>query len=176
MIDDDNLLSFAQSCALEYCKRFGSKELEDATQDAAIILLSFRAYWDRPRNYLRKRVIFELVRKFQNEKGLRRKNRLRKVELDLSGLSEKKSDETQTAKAREMIAQAVQNGRLEYAREIVELFVDGWKRKDVARLYGVSFREISEIYDRFVHELKKLDDGDHDQDDYPLFNLKNKGL
>lgn len=177
MIDDATLFDFARSCAREYCRRFNSTNLDDATQEASLYLLQHRDRWNRPRNYLRKRVVYELVRRYQNESGLRRKNTLRKVELDVFQISRKKREpDANAVEAREIVEEAIRNGKLEQDREIVELIVDGWNRKQIAEKFGVSFGEISaDVFKRFLRELKKIEATDEpseqEKKDFPLLYL-----
>ena len=177
MIDDATLFDFSRSCAREYCRRFNSTNLDDATQEASLYLLEHRDRWNRPRNYLRKRVVYELVRKYQNESGLRRKNKLRKVELDVFQLTKKKREDPDAEEAREIVEEAVKDGKLEDVREVVELIVDGWDRKQIAKKLGVRFCDVSEIYRRFFQELRKYDDADEEpteqeKKDFPLLYLE----
>lgn len=176
MIDDATLFDFSRSCAREYCRRFNSTNLDDATQEASLYLLEHRDRWNRPRNYLRKRVVYELVRRYQNESGLRRKNRLRKVELDVFQLSRKKRDDPDAEEAREIVEEAIKDGKLEEDREIVELIVDGWNRTRIARKLELPFCDVSDVYKRFLRALKKieaLDDEPSEQEkkDFPLLYL-----
>ena len=173
MIDDATLFDFSRSCAREYCRRFNSTNLDDATQEASLYLLEHRDRWNRPRNYLRKRVVYELVRKYQNESGLRRKNKLRKVELDVFQLSKKKREDPDAEEAREIVEEAVKDGKLEDVREVVELIVDGWNRKQIAKKLGVPFRDVSEVYKTFLRELKKFDEpSEEEKKKFPLLYLK----
>ncbi len=159
MIDDATLFDFSRSCAREYCRRFSSTNLDDATQDASLYLLEHRDRWNRPRNYLRKRVVYELVRKYQNESGLRRKNKLRKVDLDVFQLSKKKKrDDPDAEEAREIVEEAIKDGKLEQDREIVELIIDGWNRTRIARKLALPFCDVSDVYKRFLRELRKFDE------------------
>lgn len=173
MIDDATLFDFSRSCAREYCRRFNSTNLDDATQEASLYLLQHRDRWNRPRNYLRKRVVFELVRRYQNESGLRRKNKLRKVELDVFQLSRKKREDPDAEEAREIVEEAVKDGKLEDVREVVELIVDGWNRKQIAKKLGVPFRDVSEVYKTFLRELKKYGEpSEEEKKKFPLLYLK----
>jgi len=173
MIDDATLFDFARSCAREYCRRFSSTNLDDATQEASLYLLEHRDRWNRPRNYLRKRVVYELVRKYQNESGLRRKNKLRKVELDVFQLTRKKREDPDAEEAREIVEEAIKDGKLEDVREVVELIVDGWNRKQIARKLGVPFRDVSEVYKTFLRELKKYGEpSEEEKKKFPLLYLK----
>ena len=171
MLNDDDLYDFAKSCAYSYYRRFGSSDLEEATQDAALYLVENRENWTKPRNYLRKRVVFVLVRKYQNEKGLRRKNKIRKIELDVFLLAARLKDETNRDEARSLIDSAIRSAGLEYAHELIELLIDGWTRKDVRKRFNVSFREVSEIWNSFLYELKKTSffDPETDKELHPLF-------
>lgn len=172
MIDDATLFDFSRSCAREYCRRFNSTNLDDATQEASLYLLEHREKWNRPRNYLRKRVVYELVRKYQNESGLRRKNKLRKVELDVFQLTKKKREDPDAEEAREIVEEAVKDGKLEDVREVVELIVDGWNRKQIAKKFGVPFRDVSSIYKRFLRELRKFKEpSEQEKKDFPLLYL-----
>ena len=173
MIDDATLFDFSRSCAREYCRRFNSTNLDDATQEASLYLLEHRDRWNRPRNYLRKRVVYELVRKYQNESGLRRKNKLHKVELDVFQLTRKKREDPDAEEAREIVEEAVKDGKLEDVREVVELIVDGWNRKQIARKLGVPFRDVSEVYKTFLRELKKYGEpSEEEKKKFPLLYLK----
>ena len=173
MIDDATLFDFARSCAREYCRRFNSTNLDDATQEASLYLLQHRDRWNRPRNYLRKRVVYELVRRYQNESGLRRKNTLRKVELDVFQLSKKKREpDADAEEAREIVEEAIRNGKLEQDREIVELIVDGWNRTRIARKLALPFCDVSDVYKRFFRELRKFDEpSEQEKKDFPLLYL-----
>jgi DNA-directed RNA polymerase specialized sigma24 family protein len=176
MIDDATLFDFSRSCAREYCRRFNSANLDDATQEASLYLLEHRDRWSRPRNYLRKRVVYELVRRYQNEIGLRRKNKLRKVEFDVFQFARKKRDDPDAEEAREIIEEAIKDGKLEQDREIVELIVDGWTRSEIAGKYDVKFWEISDVYKRFLHALQKIEALDkepteQEKKDFPLLYL-----
>jgi len=173
MIDDATLFDFSRSCAREYCRRFNSTNLDDATQEASLYLLEHREKWNHPRNYLRKRVVYELVRKYQNESGLRRKNKLRKVELDVFQLTRKKREDPDAEEAREIVEEAVKDGKLEDVREVVELIVDGWNRKQIAKKLGVPFRDVSEVYKTFLCELKKYGEpSEEEKKKFPLLYLK----
>jgi len=173
MIDDATLFDFSRSCAREYCRRFNSTNLDDATQEASLYLLEHRDRWNRPRNYLRKRVVYELVRKYQNESGLRRKNKLHKVELDVFQLTRKKREDPDAEEAREIVEEAVKDGKLEDVREVVELIVDGWNRKQIAKKLGVPFRDVSEVYKTFLRELRKFDEpSEEEKKKFPLLYLK----
>lgn len=122
--------------------------------------------------FLKRRVVFELVRKYQNERGLRRTNPLRRVDVDVDTLAAKPARASAEAReAKATIDESIRSGRLEFAREIVELFVDGWTRKEIAKRYGVTFKEISGIYKRFLRELRKLTDAASvdEKEKYPLF-------
>lgn len=178
MIDDASLFDFSRSCAASYCRRFGASDLDDATQEASLYLLQIRDKWNKPRNYLRKRVVFALVRKYQNEKGLRRKNRIRRIDLDVFLIAEKIKDKTQSEDARRAVDEAIRNAGLEYAREAIELLIDGWTRKEVRQRFGIKFREVSEIWKSFLREFHKLYDLNNSDKDYPLFKFqggKNNG-
>lgn len=170
MIDDDSLYSFARSCANAYCRKFGApSQFDDATQEACLYLLERRDKWTLEARFLKRRVVFELVRRYQNEHGLRRTNMLKRVDLDVGRLSERNRDDAKAQEARATIDETIRNGGLELDREIVELIVDGWTRKEIAKRYGVPFREISEIYKRFLRELRKLSDvSDEERKKYPL--------
>ena len=173
MIDDATLFDFSRSCAREYCRRFNSTNLDDATQEASLYLLQHREKWNRPRNYLRKRVVYELVRKYQNESGLRRKNKLHKVELDVFQLTRKKREDPDAEEAREIVEEAVKDGKLEDVREVVELIVDGWNRKQIAKKLGVPFRDVSEVYKTFLRELRKFGEpSEEEKKKFPLLYLK----
>ena len=173
MIDDATLFDFSRSCAREYCRRFNSTNLDDATQEASLYLLQHREKWNRPRNYLRKRVVYELVRKYQNESGLRRKNKLHKVELDVFQLTKKKREDPDAEEAREIVEEAVKDGKLEDVREVVELIVDGWNRKQIAKKLGVPFRDVSEVYKTFLRELRKFGEpSEEEKKKFPLLYLK----
>lgn len=173
MIDDATLFDFSRSCAREYCRRFNSTNLDDATQEASLYLLEHRDRWNRPRNYLRKRVVYELVRRYQNESGLRRKNKLHKVELDVFQLTKKKREDPDAEEAREIVEEAIKDGKLEDVREVVELVVDGWNRKQIAKKLGVPFRDVSEVYKTFLRELKKYGEpSEEEKKKFPLLYLK----
>lgn len=173
MIDDATLFDFSRSCAREYCRRFNSTNIDDATQETSLYLLEHRDRWNRPRNYLRKRVVYELVRKYQNESGLRRKNKLRKVELDVFQLTRKKREDPDAEEAREIVEEAIKDGKLEDVREVVELIVDGWNRKQIARKLGVPFRDVSSVYKTFLRELKKYGEPtEQEKKDFPLLYLE----
>lgn len=94
---------------------------------------------------------------------------LKRVDLDVSHLSERNRDDAKAQEARATIDETIRSGGLELDREIVELIVDGWTRKEIAKRYGVAFREISEIYKSFLRELRKLSDvSDEEREKYPL--------
>ena len=96
-------------------------------------------------------------------------NKLKRVDLDVGRLSERNRDDAKAQEARATIDETIRSGGLELDREIVELIVDGWTRKEIARRYGVAFREVSEIYKRFLRELRKLTDASSEEKEkYPL--------
>lgn len=157
MLDDSTLYAFALSCARNYCQRFASSDLDDATQEASLYLLQIRDKWDRPRNYLRKRVIFELVRRYQNKHGLRRKNKLQFCGADLFRLAAQERKESDAERdAREIVMEAIREARLESEREIVELIVDGWTNHEIAEFTGRPYCEISNIRARFFRALRNV--------------------
>ena len=177
-MDESDVFSFAVECARIYCARFKCwEQLDDATQEASLYLLQNRDRWNRPRNYLRKRVVYELVRKYQNESGLRRKNKLRKVELDVLQLARKKREpDANAVEALEIVEEAIKDGKLEQDREIVELIVDGWTRSEIAEKYDVKFWEISDVYKRFLRALQKIaaldkEPTEQEKKDFPLLYL-----
>ena len=157
MLDESTLYAFALSCARNYCQRFASSDLDDATQEASLYLLQIRDKWNRPRNYLRKRVIFELVRRYQDKHGLRRKNKPQFIDADLFRLTTQERKETEAERdAREIVATAIQDSRLETEREIVELIVDGWTNHEIVEFIGRPYYEISAIRARFLRAVRNV--------------------
>lgn len=172
MLDDSTLYAFALSCARNYCQRFASSDLDDATQEASLYLIQNRDKWNRPRNYLRKRVIFELVRRYQNKNGLRRKNKLQFCDADLLRLASQERKESDAERdAREIVATAIQEGRLESEREIVELIVDGWTNHEIAAFNGRPYCEISNIRARFLRTVRNVCGVDADEKERNRFPL-----
>lgn len=72
MIDDSSMYEFAKSCASSYCRKHNvRRQFDDATHDAVVYLLEHREKWSQSNQTLKRRVVGELERQYQNVKGLR---------------------------------------------------------------------------------------------------------
>lgn len=156
-MDESDVFSFAVECARIYCARFKCwEQLDDATQEAALWLLRNRGKWNLRKSSLKNAVVFALIRWYQNENHLRRKNPPERVEFPLEGIA---TDSTNELEAREILDAAIVNAGVEKYRSVVWACVHGEKMKNVAKEYGLSIWRVQWILERTRREFLELVNG-----------------
>lgn len=152
----DAVFLFAKYCANIYCKKFKSRrQVDDVTQQACLLLFENRDKWGLSDSKLRSRIIWDLIRWYQNEHGLRLKKR--PIRLESYPLESCRSTyyETKRIDDREMIEKTIECAGLgEHRGVILDLF-DGYKRYEIAQRRGLSLGKVQEIIEKW--ELEYLE-------------------
>ena len=160
-MDDSRVFEFATQCAKAYCAKFKDPtQLDEAIQNSAIFLLENRKIWGRPDGFLRWQTILNLVRIYQKEHFLRRKERPSRREWgdDLLEIRDARLEfYLEEAEVSDLIRRAIVQGSLTPIGDAIELLARRLKtRREVAREYGVSTAKLDRRFARFKLELKKL--------------------
>lgn len=177
MITETNLFDFAKKVASLYCRKFSAwKQYDDAVQEVCVRLLKNRGCWEWDERRVVRQELLGLVRWYQNEKGLRRKNKIAQIDFQVEDLST--TDDKQVARddRRDLFEKAMVNGRFfEEEKEILRLAIYKIKtRKEIAKDFRVKKREIEWLTAKFAKELCKLSDEPvkDERDRFPLLYLE----
>ena len=152
MISDANVLDFARKCASLYCNRRNAwLSYDDALQDACLYLLEHRDRWADPEKVLKIRVVGELVRKYQNEHGLRLKNipRFTSLEYEDAKFAQSSDHFLDVAKMRNIAGRATLQPELAPVSPILHLLLEG-KGKEAREKYNLSRSTLSKIKRSFL--------------------------
>lgn len=158
-VTDANVFDFAQMCARVYCKRYNAwSQLDDATQDACLYLLNAREKWAQPKSKLINRTVGELVRNYQKEHGLRRKNRPKKVDLNLSKIEDRRSESQEVDSRRLIVERALgQPDVAPYKALVQDLLACDASFAAIAKKHGVTKARVSQIFKLFKSVCRRLD-------------------
>ena len=162
-LDDASLLSFARQCAKAYCRRYAAQsQFDDAVQEACVYLLENRGKWTQPAAKLKRRVVGELVRKYQNERKLRSKF-YRPIQYVESAPEEIADDaDLERLERRDWlcarIRRAAANAGCADCLELLEAVALGEDVKSAASRFRVGVSKVRALYKRFLTELKKMSD------------------
>ncbi len=176
MLEEKDVFQFAERVAKSYCARVNNyRNIDDAVSEACVFLLEHRDQWNRPPQWLYRRAVGQLIRNFQNEHGLRRKNRAFYTEnYDLQTHAETvEVDAPKRTDARIRIIERAlkQPDFVEYA-EVVRDIVAGMARTDIALKHNITQGRISQIFNRFKTVCQRLDEEreptHEDKTKYPL--------
>lgn len=177
MITEANLFEFAKKAASLYCRKFSAwEQYDDAVQEVCLRLLKNRDCWANDEKVVIRQELLGLVRWYQNEKGLRRKNRIAQVDFQTEDLST--TDEKQIAlnDRRDLFERAMVNGRFfEEEKEILRLAIDKIKtREEIAKDFRISKREIEWLIKKFAKELCKLSEEplEGERERFPLLYIE----
>ena len=160
MLDDSRLLTFAQSCASLYCKKHNSfQQFDDATQEACLYLLQHREKWSQSEQSLRCRVVGELERKYQNERGLRLSDPPRFIEAEkLDRYASQEPTVSQSIKTIDSVlmlrivdeVKQLPDFQLEPTRSILDAALRAYyPRKEIAAQYDMRTSDVTRLVKRF---------------------------
>ena len=190
-LDDASLLSFARQCAKAYCRRYAAQsQFDDAVQEACVYLLENRGKWTQPAAKLKRRVVGELVRKYQNERKLRSKfyRPMQYVESvpdriqDDADLEQIERRDWLCARIRRAASNAERADCMEFFAAVAL----GEDIKTASARFRMSVSQGRALYKRFLTELKKLSDApgmvlfdlsdaqDEEIEQCPLFKIESR--
>lgn len=154
---DDAVFLFAQSCAKTYCNMYKSfRQFDDATQEACLWLLQHRDKWNLPDSNLRCRIIWALIRWYQNEHGVRLKKRPERVEGFPLEQCRSRYRDIKRHDDREMIETAIERAGLAKYRGVVLDLLYGYNRKEIAIRQGLPSDKVTAILEELKPELRTL--------------------
>ena len=168
-LNDADLLPFAASCARSYCRRFNCwPQLEDATQEVALFLLSRRDKWNAPRAALRRRAVGVLIRAYQDERRLRTKSPLvilpsAELEKVDNRRPEKEVDERIDSGVAgdprlEIIQRALRQPDVAPYAGVIREILDGTRpRKEIAAAAGISQGRLSQVFSTFKRICRQFE-------------------
>lgn len=153
----DAVFLFAKYCANIYCKKFKSRrQVDDVTQQACLLLFENRDKWGLSDSKLRSRIIWDLIRWYQNEHGLRLKKRPTRVDCFPLESCRSTYRETKRIDDRDMIEVAIERAGLAKYRGVVLDLLDGYKRYEIAKRRGISPARVTELLEKFESEMQTL--------------------
>lgn len=153
----DAVFLFAKHCANIYCKQFKTRrQIDDVTQQACLLLFKNRDKWGLSDNKLCSRIIWDLVRWYQNEHGLRLKKRPTRIEDFPLELCRSPYREMKRIDDRDMIEVAIERAGLAEYRGVVWDLLDGYKRYEIARRRGIPPAKVRELLEKFESEMQTL--------------------
>lgn len=164
-LTENELESFAKSCASSYCRRFNCwTQLDDASQESALFLWQHRDKWStKTKAQLRKRTIGQLIRNYQNEKKLRTKSPLvfvSREDFDVKSESTSEADqEKDRAEKLAIIERALRQPDAEivaYKTAIREVLAGTEKKATIAARHGISPGRLSQVFSHFTIVCKRL--------------------
>lgn len=160
MIEEKDVLPFAKAVARSYCSLSGSwNNYDDAVGESCVFLLEHREFWIRPTTWLKRRVIGQLIRNYQNERGLRRKHKTTTNHVDESLIAPQK-DKTDSNKVDErnrIIDRALQQPDVAQDSAIIRDILGGVSREEVAKKYKITQGRVSQLFHQFRIACLRLD-------------------
>lgn len=148
---DSDVYEVAEAAARAYCKRYASSEqFDDALGDAALFLLEHRTIWNKQRSLIVSRVVGALIRKYQNEHGLRLKRKPTFVDdVDVS-LIPSKSNVLICDPRLEFVQTLLESLRFAPLRDAILEIIDARSKiSEIAARNYLSQRELRRIYNEF---------------------------
>ena len=156
-VTEESVYEFSQLCARIYCKQYSAwSQFDDATQDACLYLLNNQKKWTQPKPKLINRVIGELVRCYQKEHGLRRKSKLKRVDVNLSLIATKEEREVDDSRW-SIVERALRQPDVAPNRSIVESLLEPDATvTTVAKKHGLTKARVSQIFKQFKAVCQRL--------------------
>lgn len=162
MLTEDRVYKFAVKCARAYCAQHNAWEnYDDAVSAASLYLLEHREKWAQENKGLKRRVVGELQRQYQNEHGLRRKYMPKRVDvnLELIAVRERPPSSVRPDSERlDIVRRALrQPGIVRYAPILEDVLGLKYTKTEIGRRHGVSTARVSQIYKEFKTVCRRLD-------------------